>query len=56
MSATVTLELVRTSRWYGAVIALNDGQRLEEVARMLGGVKITEQTRAHASEMIAANE
>ena len=38
------------------VFALNDDERLEEVARMLGGVKITEQTRAHASEMIATAE
>ena len=36
-----------------AVLALDDSERLEEVARMLGGVTITEQTRAHASEMIA---
>ncbi len=39
-----------------AVAVLNDKERLEEVARMLGGVTITEQTRAHASEMIAAGE
>ncbi|MFT7673286.1 MAG: DNA repair protein RecN (Recombination protein N) [Gammaproteobacteria bacterium] len=31
---------------------LNDQQRLDETARMLGGIIITEQTRAHASEMI----
>ena len=35
------------------VIALSDDERLEEIARMLGGMTITEQTRAHASEMIA---
>ena len=35
------------------VFVLSDDERLEEVARMLGGVTITEQTRAHASEMIA---
>ena len=34
------------------VIVLNDTQRLEEIARMLGGMTITEQTRAHAQEMI----
>jgi DNA repair protein RecN (Recombination protein N) len=39
-----------------AVFALDDAERLEEVARMLGGVQITEQTRAHASEMIAARD
>jgi DNA repair ATPase RecN len=27
---------------------------VEETARMLGGLKITEQTRAHAREMLAA--
>ena len=35
------------------VTELNPQQRLEEVARMLGGVTITEQTRATASEMLA---
>jgi DNA repair protein RecN (Recombination protein N) len=38
------------------VSALDDLERLEEVARMLGGVRITEQTRAHASEMIATRD
>jgi DNA repair protein RecN (Recombination protein N) len=27
---------------------------VDELARMLGGVKITERTRAHAAEMLAA--
>ncbi len=39
-----------------AVVVLDAEARREEIARMLGGVTITEQTRAHASEMIAANE
>jgi DNA repair protein RecN (Recombination protein N) len=39
-----------------AVLALGEDERLEEVARMLGGVTITEQTRAHASEMIATGD
>ena len=34
------------------VITLNQNQRLEEIARMLGGMTITDQTRAHAQEMI----
>lgn len=38
------------------VVELTNKERLEEVARMLGGVTITEQTRAHASEMIASGE
>jgi len=31
---------------------LDDKQRVEEIARMLGGVKITETTRRHAAEML----
>ena len=31
---------------------LNPGERVDEIARMLGGIEITEKTRAHASEMI----
>ena len=31
---------------------LNQSQRIEEIARMLGGVKITKQTRLHAAEML----
>ncbi len=36
------------------VSPLTADARLEEIARMLGGVEITAQTRAHASEMIDA--
>jgi len=39
-----------------AVLALDDDERREEIARMLGGVRITEQTRAHASEMMASRD
>ncbi|MCP4391962.1 MAG: DNA repair protein RecN [Gammaproteobacteria bacterium] len=39
-----------------AVFALDENERLEEIARMLGGVKITEQSRAHASEMISSRD
>jgi DNA repair protein RecN (Recombination protein N) len=34
------------------VTVLNEAQRVEEIARMLGGVKITETTRRHAAEML----
>ena len=34
------------------VIALENEARIDELARMLGGVKITDQTRAHAREML----
>ena len=33
-------------------VVLDDRQRIEEIARMLGGVKITETTRRHAAEML----
>ena len=31
---------------------LDNTQRIDEIARMLGGIKITEQTLSHAKEMI----
>ena len=34
------------------VQSLNSAQRIEEVARMLGGVDISEKTLAHAQEML----
>jgi DNA repair protein RecN (Recombination protein N) len=34
------------------VTVLKDRERIEEIARMLGGVKITETTRKHAAEML----
>ncbi len=37
------------------VSQLNSNQRVEEVARMLGGVNMTEQTLAHAKEMLGDN-
>lgn len=33
---------------------LNDEQRVEEIARMLGGIKISQQSRAHAREMLGS--
>ncbi|ABO53716.1 DNA repair protein RecN [Burkholderia vietnamiensis] len=37
-----------------SVIALDKASRVEEVARMLGGLEITATTRRHAKEMLAA--
>jgi len=37
-----------------AVEALSPKQRVEELARMLGGLKITSRTREHAEEMLSA--
>ncbi len=34
------------------VVPLRSDERVEEIARMLGGLEITEQTRSHAQEMI----
>ena len=34
------------------IVALNDQDRVEEIARMLGGLKITDTTRKHAEEML----
>ena len=31
---------------------LSDQQKVEEIARMLGGIKVTKQTRSHAEEML----
>jgi len=35
---------------------LKDGERTEEVARMLSGAKLTEASLQHAQEMIAASK
>jgi len=32
---------------------MDEKARIEEIARMLGGVKITETTRKHAAEMLS---
>jgi DNA repair protein RecN (Recombination protein N) len=37
------------------VVALDAKQRIEEIARMLGGVKVTETTRRHAAEMLSGS-
>lgn len=36
--------------------SLSEKQRIEEISRMLGGVEITQQTRAHAEEMLARSQ
>jgi DNA repair protein RecN (Recombination protein N) len=37
-----------------AVSLLSEAQRLEEIARMLGGIEMTAKTRDHAREMLLA--
>jgi DNA repair protein RecN (Recombination protein N) len=45
---------VDNGRTYTHVERLSDPERISEVARMLGGVKITERTLRHAEELIEA--
>lgn len=47
----VQKEVVK-GRTFTTVQKLNDKERIAEVARMLGGVKITDKTRRHAEEMV----
>ncbi len=49
--ATIS-KATRAGKTRTAVRMLTADERVEETARMLGGVKITEQTRAHAGEML----
>ena len=37
---------------HSRIDALNDTARIDEIARMLGGIEITDQALAHAREMI----
>jgi DNA repair protein RecN (Recombination protein N) len=43
---------VKSGRTITVVDSLEKEARVEEIARMLGGVKVTEKTRAHAQEMM----
>ena len=43
---------VRQNRTRALVEELDSQKRIDEIARMLGGVQITDKTRAHATEMI----
>ncbi|MCC7487741.1 MAG: DNA repair protein RecN [Burkholderiales bacterium] len=47
---------VTGGRAVSRVAALGAADRVEEIARMLGGVKITETTRRHAAEMLKGGE
>lgn len=44
---------VRGERTHSEIARLDDEERLEEIARMVGGLTITERTRAAAAEMLA---
>lgn len=41
---------------YSTLLKLDNDKRVEEIARMLGGKEITEQTRAHAAEMLGRSK
>ncbi|MDM8566215.1 DNA repair protein RecN [Candidatus Halobeggiatoa sp. HSG11] len=43
---------IQQNSTHTAITVLNQQQRIEEIARMLGGIEITNQTLAHAEEMI----
>jgi DNA repair protein RecN (Recombination protein N) len=51
----VVQKAVEKGRTFTRVQELSERDRVAELARMLGGVKITEQTRKHAEEMVRAN-
>ena len=45
---------VRGGTTLSTISVLKQAERIEEIARMLGGVKITDTTRKHAAEMLGA--
>ncbi|MCK9274525.1 MAG: DNA repair protein RecN [Syntrophales bacterium] len=47
---------VSDGRTHTRVLPLAEPERLEEIARMLGGIETTETTRRHAMEMLAASK
>lgn len=48
----VVAKSTRDGRQTTAIRALSEAARIEEIARMLGGVELTETTREHAREML----
>ena len=48
----VVRKSTRRSRTITAMKELAEKERIEEIARMLGGARISAKTRAHASEML----
>lgn len=47
----VVSKITENSSAESSIVHLNQSQRIEELARMLGGAKVTEQTLSHASEL-----
>jgi len=53
------LQVAKSTSTQGTITrigALSDKQRGEEIARMLGGIEISKQTRAHAKEMLQRSQ
>ena len=48
----VVEKLVENEQTFSNVISLSEPQKINEIARMLGGLTITEQTRSHARELL----
>jgi len=44
-------KITADTRAESSIIAMNKSQRIEELARMLGGAKVTDQTLSHANEL-----
>jgi DNA repair protein RecN (Recombination protein N) len=51
----VVRKVVRADKTRTSLDSLEGAARVEEIARMLGGLKITSRTRAHADEMLKAH-
>lgn len=51
----VVRKVIRAENTRTSLDSLEGEARIEEIARMLGGVRITPRTRAHADEMLKAN-
>ncbi|MGB2242507.1 MAG: DNA repair protein RecN, partial [Porticoccaceae bacterium] len=47
----VVSKMTDNSSAESTIVHLNNTQRIEELARMLGGAKVTQQTLSHASEL-----
>ena len=52
----VVLKEIEKGRTFTQVKRLDEEERVAEVARMLGGIKVTEKTRRHAEEMVTGNK
>jgi len=47
---------IAKGRTFAKVKRLGDRERVSEVARMLGGIKVTDQAKRHAAEMIKIHQ